>query len=253
MYGISSSGKESIEIAIAKMFDSLAYKLLGNIPKLRNKSPFFGTATALSLASIFVQTLGGREPNHYERDVIKSILSSSHGYIESLKNKTSSNVVESVDALVKEAKAKSSFVTAAAVTAVIAAEMTKAKGHMQLIAEAESTKTRNLGHTMDIAAKSQAQGIEDPIVFWIVVRDNKCCSECMRLHMLPDGNTPKVYRLSEIAHGWHKRGEDRPSSCGLHPNDRCTISQLQPGWGFKNGWVSFISLTHDEYAKQRGL
>jgi hypothetical protein len=253
MYGLSSSGKEAIEIAISKMFDSLAYKLLGNIPKLRNKSPFFGTATALSLASIFVQSLGGREPNHFERDVLKSILSSSHGYIESLKNKTSSNVVESVDALVKEAKAKSAFVTAAAVTAVIAAEMTKAKSHMQLIAEAEATKTRNLGHTMDIAAKSQAQGIEDPNVFFIIVRDGVTCKECLRLHMMPDGNTPRVWKMSELSMGFHKRGEDRPSSCGEHPFCRCSLSQLQPGWGFKNGWVSFISLTHDEYAKQRGL
>ena len=36
-------------------------------------------------------------------------------------------------------------------------------------------------------------------------------------------------------------------------NCRCSLSQLPPGWGFKSGYVSFISLEHDEYAKQRGL
>jgi hypothetical protein len=253
MYGISSSGKESIEIAISKMFDSLAYKLLGNIPKLRNKSAFFGSNSPFSLAHIFIQALGNREPNFTERDVLRSILNSSFGYIESLKNKTSSNVVEAVDALVKEAKMRNTYVSSAEVAELISAEMVKAKNHMKLIAEAESTKTRNVGHTMEITEKAEEQGIDDPTVFFIIVRDGNCCPTCMKLHMLPDGNTPKVYKMGELSMGYHKRGDPSPSACGLHPSDRCTISQLAPGWGFKNGFVSFISLAHDEYAEQHGL
>src|SRR5271165_2151561 len=141
MYGISSSGKEAIEIAISKMFDQLAYKLLGNIPKLRSKSPFFGTTPSTSLAHIFLQALNNNEPNHYQKDVLRSLLNSSYGYIESLKNKTGSNVVEAVDALVKEARIKDSRVSAAQVAEIVAAEMEKAKSHMKLIAEAETTKT----------------------------------------------------------------------------------------------------------------
>ncbi len=252
MYGISSSGKEAIAIAVDRMFDTLAYKLLGNIPKLRNKSPFFGTTPAMSLAHIFIQALGGKEPNHLERDVLRSILNSSHGYIESLKNRTSSNVVESVDALVKEAKNRSEYVNSAQVAEVISAEMEKARGHMKTIAEAETTKTRNLAHTMEIAGDAEKEGIDDPTVFFIVVRDGLLCPECKRLHVLPDGVTPKVYRMSELSMGYHKRGEDSPSSVGEHPGCRCTLSQLPPGWGFKDGYVSFISLNHDEYKKQHG-
>lgn len=252
MYGVSSSGKEAIEIAIAKMFDSLSYRLLGNIPKIRNKPPFFGSASTFSLAHIFIQALNNREPNHVERDVLRGILSSSHGYIESLKNKTSSDVTESVDALVKEAKLRNTYVTSAAVAVIIAAAMDKARNHMKLIAEAESTKTRNLGHTMDIASKAEIQGIDDPTVFFIVVRDGSLCGECERLHMLDGGVTPRVWKMSELSMGWHKRGEDRPSANGEHPHCRCSLSQLPPGWGFKGGFVSFISLDHDEYKVQRG-
>jgi very-short-patch-repair endonuclease len=218
MYGLSSSGKESIEIAIGKMFDSLAYKLLGNIPKLRNKSPFFGSSPAMSLAHIFIQALGGKEPNHLERDVLRSILNSSFGYIESLKNRTSSNVVESVDALVKEAKVKGEHVSSAQVAEVISAEMTKARGNMKLIAEAETTKTRNMGHTMEIAGSAKEQGIDDPSVFFIIVRDGQTCNECVRLHMMPDGVTPKIYKMSELSMGYHKRGDNSPSACGEHPH-----------------------------------
>jgi len=251
MYGISSSGKEAIEIAISKMFDHLSYKLLGNIPKVRQKSPFYQSLPTLSLAYIFIQALGNKEPNHYERDVLRGILSSSYGHIESLKNKTSSNVVEAVDALVKEAKARNEYVAAGVVAAIVASEMDKARHQMKTIAEAESTKTRNMGHTMEIAANAEKQGIEDPTVFFIVVRDGLLCNECKRLHMLPDGITPRAFKMSDLSMGWHKRGDDRPSACGEHPFCRCSLSQLPPGWGFKNGFVSFIGLGYDEYKEQR--
>ena len=251
MYGISSSGKEAIEIAISKMFDALAYKLLGNIPKLRNKSPYFGSNSPFSLAHIFIQAIGGKEPNHLERDVLRSILNSSHGYIEGLKNRTSSNVVESIDALVKEAKTRRSHVSTSQLAELMSQEMEKARGQLKLIAEAETTKTRNMGHTMEIAGKAKEQGVEDPNVFFIIVRDGNACSECVRLHMMPDGVTPRVWKMSELSMGWHKRGDDRPSACGEHPFCRCSLSQLPEGWGFKNGFVSFISLEHDEHKEQR--
>lgn len=249
MYGISSSGKESIAIAVEKMFDALAYKLLGNIPKLREKSVFFGSSSPFSLAHIFLQALNNQEPNHFQKDVLRSILNSSYGYIESLKNRTSSSVTEAVDALVKEAKTRGDRVSSSQVAEIIASQMQKAKNDMKVIAEAETTKTRNMGHTMEIASKAKEFGIDDPTVFFVVVRDGLLCKECERLHLLPDG-TPKVYKMSELSMGWHKRGEDRPSACGEHPNCRCTLTQLSPGWGFKGGYISFISLTHDEYQLQ---
>jgi hypothetical protein len=235
------------------MFDRLAYLLLGNIPKLRHKKmEFFGSQPKFSLAHIFIQALSNREPNHFERDVLLSILVSSFGYIESLKHKTSSNVVESIDALVKESKLRGEYVSSSQVNELISKEMEKARSQMKLIAEAETTKTRNFGHVMDISNKSGNAGIEDPTIFFIIVRST-ACFECIRLHMLPDGITPKVYKMGELSMGWHKRGDDTPSACGEHPNCHCVLQQLPPGWGFKNGFVSFIGLEHDEYRAQRGL
>ncbi len=253
MYGVSSSGKESISIAVGTMFDRLAYLLLGNIPKLRNKKmEFFGSQPKFSLAHIFIQALSNREPNHFERDVLLSLLVSSFGYIESLKHKTSSNVVESIDALVKESKLKGEYVSSTQVNEVIAKEMDKARSHMKLIAEAETTKTRNFGSLMDITRKSGNADIEDPTVYFIVVRDGSLCSECKRLHLLEDGVTPRVFKMSQLSMGWHKRGDDRPSACGEHPHCRCSLTQLAPDWGFKSGYLSFIRLGYDEYKEQRG-
>jgi hypothetical protein len=252
MYGISSSSKESIEIAIHRMFDQLAYNLLGNIPKLREKSPFFGSNSPFSLAHIFVQALNNKELNHFQRDILRSLLNSSYGYIEGLKNKTSSNVVEAIDALVKESKLKSSFVSTSQVVEIMAQEMDKARSQMKLIAEAETTKTRNFGHLSEIASNTKNEDIGDPTVFFIIVRDGSTCKECLRLHMMDDGTTPRLWKMSELSMGWHKRGEDRPSACGEHPFCRCSLTQLPPGWGFKAGYLAFISLDYDGYKDQRG-
>lgn len=251
MWGISSSGKEAISFAIEKMFDALAYQFLGNIPKLRNKSPYFSATPKFSLANLFLQAMNNKQLNHYDKDVLKSVLNNSHGYIEGLKNKTSSNVVTAVDSLIREAKASNSHVDAQQVSEIIASAMKKARSDIKLIAEAESTKTRNLGHTMEIVDRSKQEGIEDPNVFFVIVRDGETCKECLRLHMLDDQVTPRVWKMSELSMGYHKRGEPRPSACGEHPFCRCSLQQLPPGWGFKGGFVHFISLDHNEYDAQR--
>ena len=251
MYGISSSGKESIAHNISKMFDVLAFKLLGRVPKLHDKPHLFDIVTGITLAHLFSQAMGDKQPNQFEKDVIKGILASSFGYIEALKNRTSSNVIESIDGLVKEARANNTYVTNEQISGVFSGEMEKAKSHMKLIAEAESTKTRNVGHTMEIVDKAKDMGISDPSVFFVVVRDKSLCGECERLHMLEDKITPKVWKMSELSHSYHKRGENRPSSFGEHPHCRCSLTQLPPGWGFRDGYISFISLEHDEWNKQR--
>jgi hypothetical protein len=253
MWGISSSGKEAIAFAIEKMFDALAYKFLGNIPKVRNKSPYFNATPKFSLANLFLQAMNNKELNHYDKDVLRSTLNTSYGYIEGLKNKTSSNVINAVDSLIRESKANNAYVGAQEVSEIISSAMKKAQSDIKLIAEAESTKTRNLGHTMEIVDRSKQEGIEDPNVFFVIVRDGETCKECLRLHMLDDLVTPRVWKMSELSMGYHKRGEPRPSACGEHPFCRCSLQQLPPGWGFKGGFVHFISLEHNEYTRQRDL
>lgn len=250
MYGISSSGKEAIGLAVDRMFDRLTYNLLGNIPQLQKKSFMFGISPEHSLAKIFITTLGNKEPNQLQKDVLKSLLNSSFGYIEGLKHRTSSNIMEAVDALAKESRANNTKVSVSQISEVLMTEMEKAKNAIKTIAEAETTKTRNIGHTMEIATNAGSAGIVDPTVFFIVIKDRSLCNECRRLHLLSDGVTPRVWKMSDLSMGYHKRGEDHPSSCGEHPNCRCTLAHLYPGWGFKNGFIDYIAIGHDEYLKQ---
>lgn len=78
------------------------------------------------------------------------------------------------------------------------------------------------------------------------------CSECKKLHLLPDEQTPRVWKMSEVGAGYHKKGDPAPKVGGLHPHDRCTIQTLPPGYGFEGGRITYIGKDHDEFAKQRG-
>lgn len=252
MFGVSSSGKDAIGKVVEDVFDRIALQFLGDIPKLKNKKLLVISGKKnLGLANLFVQSMSNKTPNEIEQDALKSLLDSAHGYIESLKNKTRSNITESIDGLVKEAKAKGTELDEDAVQAVISEEMRKAKSHLKAIAESESTKLRNVGSMMDISRVASGIGDDDPTVFFIVVRDGKLCNECKRLHIGPNG-APRVWKFSELKQGYHKRGEDNPSAFGLHPHCRCTLTYLSKGFGFdKNGKVTYKGQNHNEFDSQR--
>ena len=244
MFGISSVGKEAIAAAVETIFDKIALHLIGAIPRLKHKKLLIlNSRPNFGLAHLFLQGLSNRTPTPVEGDALKSLLSSSYSYIEALKERTKANVTEAVDGVVKKAIANNTKVSEEEINAVLTEEMGKAKSHMQVITEAESTKLRNMGFLMQISKVASSLGDSDPLVFFVVVRDGAICKECIRLHLMPDKNTPRVWKFSDLKQGWHKRGEDSPSACGLHPHCRCTLAYLPPGFSFdKEGQLSWIGL-----------
>lgn len=252
MFGLSSSGKEAINKLVEDVFDKIALMFIGDIPRLKYKKLLiFNTQRNYGLANLFVEAMSNKSPNIIEQDVLKSLLESSHGYVESLKAKTRSNITERVDGIVKEAKLRGDKVTGDDIQAVIDDEMKSAKSHMKAIAESEATKVRNVGSAMDISRVAASNGDHDPSVFFVVVKDGVTCNECKRLHLNDDG-TPRVWKFSELKQGYHKRSEDVPSAFGLHPHCRCTLTYLSSGFGFdKKGRVTYITKDHDEHSRQR--
>lgn len=252
MFGLSSSGKEAINKVVEEVFDRIALMFIGDIPRLKHKKLLiFNTKPNYGLANLFVEAMSNKSPNIIEQDVLKSLLESSYGYIESLKSKTRSNITERVDGIIKEAKSRGDKVTNDDIQVVIDDEMRRAKAHMKAIAESEATKTRNVGSAMEISRVAASTGDTDPSVFFVVVKDGVTCNECKRLH-LNDNGTPRVWKFSELKQGYHKRSEDNPSAFGLHPHCRCTLTYLSEGFGFdKRGKVTYIARGHDEHARQR--
>lgn len=253
MNGLSGHSKSRIAQIVEEMFDKLAYQLVGGIPKLREaKRLFITTDNTLGLVNLFIQAMSNKRPNELEADVLKSMLESSHGYIEGLKNRTRANVAERLDGMARSAKLKGTKLSEDEIREALSEELGKARSAMITIVEAESTKMRNLGTMMDISRVAASVSDEDPTVFFVVVKDNVTCKECIRLHLMPDGVTPRLWKLSELKQGYHKRGEDHPSAFGLHPHCRCTLTYLSKGYGFDDkGKLKYKDLGHDEFAGQR--
>ncbi len=129
----------------------------------------------------------------------------------------------------------------------------KASEDLKRIVDSESQRARNMGSLDGITQVAADLGDADPTVFFVVVRDNILCEECKRLHLQPDGRTPRVWKIGELTGDYHQRGTDVPSIMGLHPHCRCTKTYLARGFGFNGaGRVTWISPTHDEYAVQHG-
>jgi hypothetical protein len=252
MRGISSLTKEQINGVVETLFDKMAQSLLGNIPQLANKKTIlFSTKPNFNLAQLFLSSLGSH-PNPTDTEAMKNLLSTAHSYVEALKNRTKARLTESVDSYVKEQRAKGLTPSSSEIKNIILNDLKKAGNHFSLISGAEATKARNMGKALNIAKVGASHGEKDPMVFFAVVRDGVTCKECIRLHLMPDKITPKIYRLSEVGFQYHKKGEHNPKIMGAHPLCRCTLTYLSPTWGFKDGKVTYISQDHNELKKQRG-
>ncbi|NJO48087.1 MAG: hypothetical protein HC840_00060 [Leptolyngbyaceae cyanobacterium RM2_2_4] len=253
MIGISSSSKEQIAAVVEDMFDTIALQFIGDIPKLKNKKTLtISSKRNFGLGHLFVQAMQNKTPNPVESDVLKSLLESAYGYIESLKNRTKSNVTERIDGIMREAKLQNRTASQQEIRDILQEELSKARSHMKAIAESEATKLRNLGTMMDISRVAANLGDDDPTVFFVVVKDGSTCKECIKLHLMPDQITPRLWKFSELKQGYHKRGESYPSAFGLHPHCRCTLTYLSSGFGFnKQGLVSYQNEDYDAYSRQR--
>ena len=82
------------------------------------------------------------------------------------------------------------------------------------------------------------------------------CKYCAKFWYMDDGMTPKVYKMSElIANGSNigkKAADWLPTVDSTHPNETHILSELKPGFGFRNGSLEWVDENHDEHNHQRG-
>ena len=250
--GLPSSAKKLINSTVENLFDRIALSLLGDIPELRNKKiAYFSTKPHFGLANLFIQALS-KNPNQIEEDVLKGLLTTAHSHIEALKNKTKASIETEVDSYLKDQNLRGESSSELEVQKRVIDGLIKAGNHIKTIADTEANKAKNMGQAMQITRVAASMDVKDPSVMFICIHDSKLCAECARLHLMPDGRTPRVWKLSELGAGYHKKGDDNAKLGGLHPNERCVLTFLAPGYGFKDGRVSFVASGHDEYLKQRG-
>lgn len=252
MKGLSIKAVEAIEGLIKTKFDGLSLKLLGLIPKpVKEKSIIFSTSRE-NILSLFLQSLGSRKPNKIEEQAAKVLIRIASGYVDSLRDRTTSKIIHDIDGYIKNQNLKKKPVSTNEIKKIIDEDMGKAKSHFKMIANNESNKAVNTGTALQITKIAENKGEKDPIVFFVVTIDDVTGPEEFVLHLLPDKKTPRVWKLSEIGSEYHKKGDPNPKFPGLHPNCRCKLTYLAKGWGFSaDGKVKYIGTDWDEFKHQR--
>jgi hypothetical protein len=234
------------------VFDRLKVRMLG--PQSVSKKIYVNYTPHYSLPGIFQQA-AKEEGAVANLKHLHQILKVAGSYIDAAREKTKARAVHEVQTFLADAQSKG---VATDLETVLGGKLTQiwsetASGVRKII-DSEATHTRNVGTLDGIIRINASVGIEDPWIYFVVVRDASLCEECKRLHLMPDGVTPRVWRLSDVGHGYHHKGESNPKMGGLHPHCRCSLVTLMPGYGFDaKGMISYISRDHNERKRQQDL
>lgn len=201
-----------------------------------------------NLISIFLSGLGSN-PTEEERDILKTSLQITNAYIDGLKSRTKTRIL---DKIVSETKDKEE-VDYNKLRGIIGNELSIAGNNFKTAINSEANKIRNLSTAMKIEKMAGQKGEEDPYVYWVVTLDEGTAKEPEKnIHLIEGTSIPRVWKLSEIKHEFWKKGMKTPSIYGGHPNCRCVLTYLAKGYGFDiNGRVTYKGRNHDEYEKQK--
>jgi hypothetical protein len=252
MKGLPLKAFEAIERMIKDRFDSISMKFLGLIPTQTKTKNIIFNASKDNIIGLFLKALGSKEPNELEEQTLKTMMRVSNGYLDALRDRSTSRIMHDVDSYVTNQSLKNSPVSVKKIDTIINKEMGKAGNNLKMIVNSESNKAANTGTALQIAKLAENRGEGDPTVFFIIVDDEKTGFYEYILHTLPDRKTPRLWKLSEISASYYQPGGQYPSLSGLHVFCRCRISYLPPDWGFNSdGKVKFIGLGHDEFKVQR--
>lgn len=240
-----------ISDAIDLLFDKISKRLLGRTTDKTIAIKVGGYVPELTLPALLTAA-AQEERTKPSSETVNSLVEIAQGYINAQKETAKSRVVKEVDSWLQEASKKKIKTDLSTVLEGRLSEVFgKVEASVKKIVDTEATTARNIGTLEGITKIAAGSGSDDPVVIFIVVRDNSLCSECKRLHLLPDGITPRAWLLSEVAHSYHQKVDDFPSIGGEHPNCRCSLAYLGRGYGFVNGKIAYIGPDHDELKRQR--
>lgn len=252
MAKLSPKAVARIEEAVEKLFVRAKSRFMGGIPPGAPKHLIISIAKGLSIPGVFQQAARaeGVLPNE---DLQSTVTKIGLNYLDAIKERAKARTVQSVQAFLTDAQKNGVDTDVETVLGGQIADLWGTiTGDVKRIVESETTAAKNISIADAISKINASAGINDPIVYFIIVKDGEACEECVRLHTM-DGKTPRLWKMSEVGSGYHKKGDDSPKATGLHTHCRCQMASLMPGYGFdSNGRITYISQGWDELKNQRG-
>lgn len=190
---------------------------------------------------------------HPRPKVLDQIRKVAGGYLDAQHKASKAAITRVVENILRNApEGKPSAAVKQQLGEAITSVLDKTTSAMERIASTEAIAARNLGSLEAITAMGITAGVQDPTVYFVIVRDGQACKECVRLHMFGPVE-PRLWRRSEVGSGYHLPGEDFPSLFGEHPHCRCQLTIMLPGWDFNEaGFAHYVAPGHDALKRQRG-
>lgn len=246
--------------AIDKLFDKAKYRLLGRsaLPKqivfgpLNNFQPA-PTDDMYNLPSLYERTAIEERNHKPDPDTLEHVTRLAGGFLDAERARAKVHTVKAVEDFLWKAKREGIKTDVKTVLGGELADVWKSVSNkVETIVNTEANKTKNLSILDSVSKINAASGIQDPVVGWFCVHDDVLCSTCKRLHLMPDGVTPRLWYLSECQPGYGNKNSTAPSLSNLHPNDRCSLFTLLPGYGFDAaGNIVFKHFGFDALKDQR--
>jgi hypothetical protein len=236
--------------AVDKVFDRVMARFLERPPV--DKRIVITHTPRVTLPSLF-RASAAEERSKADQAILDGLMEIAQGFLDAQRARVKAHTVKTVQSVLTEAHLAG---VETDLKTVLEGQLYdvfgRAEDDVKRILDTEASNARNTGTLDGIIKVNAATGIEDPIVYFVVVRDDSLCDECKRLHLLDDEITPRVYYLSELGHGYHKPGESSPKIGGLHPHCRCSLVTLMPGYGFDGaGMVTWKGFDYSEIKAQR--
>lgn len=243
----------AIELIISRVFKKAKARFLGTPVQDSSKSLSFDYKPELSIKGIFnyAAMTEGAKPNV---ELLGSISKISTSYFDAAEAKAKAKIINKLQSILTEGFNNPEHPNIASVMAKETSDLwDEITNDVKRIASTETNSAKNIS-TMDAITKvNMLAGINDPIVAFICVHDDSLCPECKKLHLMPNEVTPRAWKLSELGAGYHKKGDKTPKISGLHPNERCQLVTIMPGYGFdSSGRITYKYPGWNELNHQRG-
>lgn len=246
---LSAKVLKKVHDSVDKILNNVKRRFIGYVHPNDKYMIFQAAPPKVSLSDLYFDSAKTHSTKG-NPEVIDSLKKIASDYIEAQRAATKARVVHTIETFLTDADKKDVNFDKVLKTQ-LKDVFDQAKVGIKRVVETEATSARNTGALDGIVKLNAFVGQDDPVVYFIPVRDKDLCLECKRLHLMEDDVTPRLWRLSEVKTGYHIKGEDFPSVSGCHPLCRCTMNTMLSDFGFKNGRAAFIGIGFDALADQR--
>lgn len=255
-YFLPKTGLKAIDRAVEALFNRLKARFLGQ--RKEPKQIRFGVYDQpvkvkddLTIPGIFDEA--ARSESVKPNEQLKSALASSiEQYLDAHQELAKAKIKSTVQTFLTESEMSKKKPNVEKILGQQLGDVfTKVNSDVQKVVDNEMNKAKNVSTLDGIIKRGLSLGIEDSTVAFLGPLDQYTCDDCVRLFFMPDRITPRVWKVSELNHGYGKHNATVPSVGGQHPFCRHSLVTMRPGFGFKGGKIGYIEPGYDVYEDQR--